>query len=67
MKNIFLCAALTIVCVISAFAQPLQLIRVKDLTTLEPIPGASIYISANNIELNELIGITNNRRSCFSS
>ncbi|MFM1772874.1 MAG: hypothetical protein RLZZ71_2016 [Bacteroidota bacterium] len=65
MKNIFLCAALTIVCVISAFAQPLQLIRVKDLTTLEPIPGASIYISANNIELNELIGITNNEGAVF--
>ncbi len=57
MKRIFICALLAIASAISAHAQK---ITVKDLTTLEAITGASVYISANNIELFELIGMTNN-------
>jgi len=57
MKSIFLCAVLAIASALGAHAQT---ISVKDLTTLEPISGASIYISANNIELRDFIGNTNN-------
>ena len=57
MKRILLCAVLAIA---SAFSAHAQTITVKDLTTLEPISGASIYISANNIELCDFIGNTNN-------
>ena len=57
MKSIFLCAVLAIASALGAHAQT---ISVKDLTTLEPISGASIYISANNIELRDFIGSTNN-------
>ena len=44
----------------SAFSAHAQTITVKDLTTLEAISGASVYLSANNIELFEFIGMTNN-------
>jgi hemoglobin/transferrin/lactoferrin receptor protein len=57
MKRILLCAVLAIA---SAFSAHTQTITVKDLTTLEAISGASIYISANNIELCDFIGNTNN-------
>jgi len=57
MKRILLCAVLAIA---SAFSAHAQTITVKDLTTLEAISGASIYISANNIELCDFIGNTNN-------
>lgn len=57
MKRIFLCAVLAIA---GAFSAHAQTITVKDLTTLEAISGATIYISANNIELLDLIGNTNN-------
>ncbi len=57
MKRIFLCALLAIASLISAHAQT---ITVKDLTTLEVISGASIFISQNNIELPQQIGTTNN-------
>jgi hemoglobin/transferrin/lactoferrin receptor protein len=57
MKRIILCAVLAIAVAFSAHAQT---ITVKDLTTLEPISSASIYISANNIELRDFIGNTNN-------
>lgn len=57
MKRILLCAVLAIASALSVHAQT---ITVKDLTTLEPISGASIYISANNIELQDFIGYTNN-------
>ena len=57
MKRIFLCAVLAIANIISAHAQT---ITVKDLTTLEVISGASIFISKNNIELPQQIGTTNN-------
>ncbi len=57
MKRIILCAVLAIASVFSAHAQT---ITVKDLTTLEAISGASVYISANNIELPDFIGNTNN-------
>ena len=57
MKRIFLCAVLAIASVLSVHAQTLT---VKDLTTLEVISGASIFISKNNIELPQQIGITNN-------
>jgi hemoglobin/transferrin/lactoferrin receptor protein len=62
MKRIFICALLAIASAISAHAQK---ITIKDLTTLEAISGASIYISANNIELSEFIGITNNEGIIF--
>ena len=65
MKRILLSALLAIASALCAYAQPLQFIRVKDLTTLEPISGASIYISANNIELQKLIGISNNEGVIF--
>ena len=57
MKRILLCALLAIAGVFSAHAQK---ITVKDLTTLEVISGASVFISANNIELPQQIGTTNN-------
>jgi len=57
MKRIFLCAVLAIASALSSHGQT---ITVRDLTTLEPISGASIYISANNIELPQQIGATNN-------
>jgi len=57
MKRILLCAVLAIASAISVHAQN---ITVKDLTTLETISGASIFISKNNIELPQQIGITNN-------
>ncbi len=57
MKRIILCAVLAIA---SAFNAHAQTITVKDLTTLEPISGASIFISKNNIELPQQIGATNN-------
>ena len=57
MKRIILCAVLAIASVFSAHAQT---ITVKDLTTLEVISGASIFISKNNIELPQQIGTTNN-------
>jgi hemoglobin/transferrin/lactoferrin receptor protein len=57
MKRIILCALLAVASVFSAHAQT---ITVKDLTTLEAISGASVYLSANNIELFEFIGMTNN-------
>lgn len=57
MKRIILCAVLAIASVFSAYAQT---ITVKDLTTLEVISGASIFISKNNIELPQQIGTTNN-------
>ena len=57
MKRIFLCAVLTIA---SAFSAHAQTITVKDLTTLEAISGASVFISPNNIELLDFIGNTNN-------
>jgi len=64
MKRILLCAVLAIVSVFSAHAQTItvnaQTITVKDLTTLEVISGASIFISKNNIELPQQIGTTNN-------
>lgn len=44
----------------SVFYVHAQNITVKDLTTLEVISGASIYISKNNIELPTKIGTTNN-------
>jgi hypothetical protein len=44
----------------SAFSAHAQTITVKDLTTLEAISGASVFISANNIELRDFIGNTNN-------
>ena len=44
----------------SVFSAHAQTITVKDLTTLEAISGASVYLSANNIELFEFIGMTNN-------
>jgi hemoglobin/transferrin/lactoferrin receptor protein len=46
--------------VASVFSAHAQTITVKDLTTLEAISGASVYLSANNIELFEFIGMTNN-------
>ena len=46
--------------VASVFSAHAQTITVKDLTTLEAISGASLYLSANNIELFEFIGMTNN-------
>lgn len=57
MKRIFLCALLAMASVFYVHAQN---ITVKDLTTLEVISGASIYISKNNIELPTKIGTTNN-------
>lgn len=57
MKRILLCAVLAMASVFSAHAQT---ITVKDLTTLEVISGASIFISKNNIELPQKIGTTNN-------
>ncbi len=57
MKRIFLCAVLAIA---SSFSAHAQKITVKDLTTLEVISGASIFISKNNIELPQQIGATNN-------
>jgi hemoglobin/transferrin/lactoferrin receptor protein len=57
MKRILLCAVLAIASTFSAHAQT---ITVKDLTTLEVISGASIFISKNNIELPQQIGATNN-------
>ena len=57
MKRILLCAVLAIA---SAFSAHAQTITVKDLTTLEVISGASIFISQNNIELPQQIGTTNN-------
>jgi len=57
MKRIFLCALLAVASLFSAHAQK---ITVKDLTTLEVISGASIFISKNNIELPQQIGATNN-------
>jgi hemoglobin/transferrin/lactoferrin receptor protein len=42
------------------FSAHAQSITVKDLTTLEAISGASVFISANNIELRDFIGNTNN-------
>jgi hemoglobin/transferrin/lactoferrin receptor protein len=57
MKRILLCAVLAIASALSAYAQT---ITVKDLTTLEAISGASVFISANNIELHDFIGNTNN-------
>lgn len=57
MKRIILCALLAVASVFSAHAQT---ITVKDLTTLEAISWASVYLSANNIELFEFIGMTNN-------
>ena len=57
MKRTFLCAVLAIA---SLFIAHAQTITVKDLTTLEVISGASVYISANNIELPDFIGNTNN-------
>ena len=57
MKRIILCALLAVA---SAFSAHAQTITVKDLTTLEAISGASLYLSANNIELFEFIGMTNN-------
>ncbi len=57
MKRILLCAVLAMASVFSAHAQT---ITVKDLTTLEVISGASIFISKNNIELPQQIGTTNN-------
>jgi len=56
MKRFFLTTLLALYCVISWT----QTITVKDLTTLEVISGASIYISKNNIELPTQIGTTNN-------
>ncbi len=56
MKRIFLTTLLALFSVISWT----QTITVKDLTTLEVISGASIYISKNNIELPTQIGTTNN-------
>jgi len=44
----------------SLFSAHAQSITVKDLTTLEAISGASVFISANNIELRDFIGNTNN-------
>ena len=44
----------------SVFSAHAQKITVKDLTTLEVISGASIFISKNNIELPQQIGATNN-------
>lgn len=44
----------------SVFSAHAQTITVKDLTTLEVISGASIFISKNNIELPQQIGATNN-------
>ena len=57
MKRILLCAVLAMASLINAHAQT---ITVKDLTTLEVISGASIFISKNNIELPQQIGATNN-------
>ena len=57
MKRILLCAVLALASVLSVHAQT---ITVKDLTTLEVISGASIFISQNNIELPQQIGTTNN-------
>jgi len=57
MKRIILCAVLALASLFSAHAQK---ITVKDLTTLEVISGASIFISKNNIELPQQIGATNN-------
>ncbi|MFA9220586.1 MAG: TonB-dependent receptor plug domain-containing protein [Sediminibacterium sp.] len=57
MKRIILCAVLAIA---SAFSAHAQTITVKDLTTLEVISGASVFISQNNIELPQQIGTTNN-------
>jgi len=57
MKRILLCAVLAMASLFSAHAQS---ITVKDLTTLEAISGASVFISANNIELRDFIGNTNN-------
>jgi hemoglobin/transferrin/lactoferrin receptor protein len=56
MKRIFITTLLALFSVISWT----QTITVKDLTTLEVISGASIYISKNNIELPTQIGTTNN-------
>jgi hemoglobin/transferrin/lactoferrin receptor protein len=44
----------------SLFSAHAQTITVKDLTTLEAISGASVFISQNNIELPQQIGTTNN-------
>jgi hemoglobin/transferrin/lactoferrin receptor protein len=49
-----------VLAIASAFNAHAQTITVKDLTTLEPISGASIFISKNNIELPQQIGATNN-------
>jgi len=57
MKRILSCAVLAMAGLFSAHAQS---ITVKDLTTLEAISGASVFISANNIELRDFIGNTNN-------
>ncbi|MBM3448151.1 MAG: TonB-dependent receptor [Bacteroidetes bacterium] len=56
MKRIFLTTLLALYYIISWT----QTITVKDLTTLDVISGASIYISKNNIELPTQIGTTNN-------
>lgn len=57
MKRIILCAVLALTSLVAAHAQT---ITVKDLTTLEGISGASVYILKNNIELPQQIGTTNN-------
>jgi hemoglobin/transferrin/lactoferrin receptor protein len=49
-----------VLAIASAFSAHAQTITVKDLTTLEVISGASIFISKNNIELPQQIGTTNN-------
>jgi hemoglobin/transferrin/lactoferrin receptor protein len=49
-----------VLAIASAFNAHAQTITVKDLTTLEVISGASIFISKNNIELPQQIGATNN-------
>ncbi|MFM7722312.1 MAG: hypothetical protein ACKO7C_04835 [Bacteroidota bacterium] len=56
MKRIFITTLLALCCAISWT----QTITVKDLTTLEVISGASIYISKNSIKLPTQIGTTNN-------
>ncbi|MFM7771021.1 MAG: TonB-dependent receptor plug domain-containing protein, partial [Bacteroidota bacterium] len=55
-KRLLLSALTVLGCVSYSFGQS---IIVKDLTTLEAISGASIYITTNNIELPKFVGKTN--------
>ncbi|MFY8077861.1 MAG: TonB-dependent receptor plug domain-containing protein [Flavobacteriales bacterium] len=59
-RNLILFTLASVLNAASFFSSHAQTITVKDLTTLEAISGASVFISKNNIELPQLIGTTNN-------